>query len=139
MTERHETQPHPIDVTTPIFKGFIRGMLPLYLLMLLKRGSMHGTELIQAFGEMSAGHWKPSPGSVYPVLRRLEKEGLVAGRWRRSRAAPQRVYRLTKEGKQQLPNLQAQLLDELHRARALIDEHITALEPIVKAEGGQDG
>ena len=77
---------------------------------------------------MSGGRWRPSPGSLYPALRRLETEGLLAGRWRRSQAAPQRVYRLTDKGRQELPRRQLQLLSQLRDARALLDEHIEALE-----------
>jgi DNA-binding PadR family transcriptional regulator len=38
---------------------------------------MHGYELITEFEERSGGRWRPSPGSVYPMLAQLEDEGLV--------------------------------------------------------------
>lgn len=117
-----------LDPSTPIFKGFIRGMLPLYLLITLRERPLHGTELIKSLSEMSGHNWKPSPGSVYPVLRRLEKEGLLAGRWRRSQGAPQRVYKLTEEGKRSLPRLREELVKQLKLARDLIDSHIVAFE-----------
>ena len=122
------TVPAELDTKAPLFQGFIRGMLPLYILMLLKNTSLHGTVIMQSLSEMSGHSWKPSPGSVYPVLRRLEKEGLIAGRWRRSQGAPQRVYRLTEEGHQALPELGARLLAQLKQARELIDSHIEGLE-----------
>jgi DNA-binding PadR family transcriptional regulator len=120
---------HPeLDPSAPIFKGFIRGMLPLYLLITLQDRPLHGTELIKSLSTMSGHSWKPSPGSVYPVLRRLESEGLIAGRWKRSQAAPQRVYRLTAAGRRSLPELRNELIRQLTLARALIDAHITAFE-----------
>ena len=139
MTGRSKKQTSSIDVSTPIFKGFIRGMLPLYLLMLLEKRSAHGTEMIRALAVMSGHRWSPSPGSVYPVLRRLEQEGLITGRWRRSQAAPQRVYRLSARGRKTLPKLREQLLNELHRARALLDEHIEALESGYDVDGDHHG
>ena len=39
---------------------------------------MHGYELISALEEKSGGRWKPSPGSIYPALRRLEHRGFVS-------------------------------------------------------------
>jgi DNA-binding PadR family transcriptional regulator len=38
---------------------------------------MHGYELITALEEKSGGRWKPSPGSIYPALRRLEHRGFI--------------------------------------------------------------
>ena len=117
-----------LDPKAPLFQGFIRGMLPLYILMLLKNTSLHGTVIMKSIFEMSGHSWKPSPGSVYPVLRRLEKEGLIAGRWRRSQGAPQRVYRLTDAGHEAVPKLRTKLLAQLKQARELIDSHIEGLE-----------
>jgi DNA-binding PadR family transcriptional regulator len=116
-----------LDAKVPVFQGLIRGMLPLFLLTLLQGRALHGTEIIRSFREMSNDRWKPSPGSVYPVLRQLERRGLVAGRWRRGQAAPQRVYRLTDEGRRELPELRERLLAQLVAARTLIDSHIAAL------------
>ena len=38
---------------------------------------MHGYELIAGMGDKSGGRWKPSPGSIYPALRRLEHRGFI--------------------------------------------------------------
>lgn len=38
---------------------------------------MHGYELIAAMEDKSGGRWKPSPGSIYPALRRLEHRGFI--------------------------------------------------------------
>lgn len=117
-----------MDLKKPLFQGLIRGMLPLYLLIVLRERPRHGTELIRSLAEMSGDTWKPSPGSVYPVLRRLEGEGLVTGRWQRGQAAPKRIYRLTDRGREALPELQSDLMDQLRLARDLIDRHIAAFD-----------
>jgi len=126
QTKRDEVE--PVDPRQPLFQGLIRGMLPLYLLFVLKERPRHGTELIRFLAAMSGDTWRPSPGSVYPVLRKLEKEGLLSGRWRRGQAAPKRVYRLTDKGHEELPSLRDDLLKQLRLARELIDMHIEALE-----------
>ena len=38
---------------------------------------MTGAELISQIDRMTMGFWRPSPGSVYPLLEELEKENLV--------------------------------------------------------------
>jgi DNA-binding PadR family transcriptional regulator len=122
-----------------MYKGFIRGLLPFYLLMTLRERSIHGTELIRSLSEMSGHAWRPSPGSVYPVLRKLENAGLVAGRWRRSQGAPQRVYRLTAAGRREIPELHARIIRQLREARDLIDVHIRAFERSAGGVGDDDG
>ena len=54
-----------------------RGAIKGSLLRLLAERPMHGYELITEFEERSGGRWRPSPGSVYPLLAQLEDEGLV--------------------------------------------------------------
>ena len=57
---------------------FAHGQLRLYLLSLLESGPKHGYELITALSDRFGGTYRPSPGTVYPRLARLEEEGLVA-------------------------------------------------------------
>jgi len=49
-------------------------------LWLLSDRPMNGAEMIRAVEEFTWGFWKPSPGSVYPLLKQLEAEGLVRRR-----------------------------------------------------------
>jgi len=61
----------------PVF-GY--GQLRLYLLWLLDAGPQHGYELIVALSDRFAGTYRPSAGTVYPRLSRLEEEGFVERR-----------------------------------------------------------
>lgn len=54
-----------------------RGDVRLAILLLLDEQPRHGYEIITELTDRSEGRWRPSPGSVYPVLKRLAKEGLV--------------------------------------------------------------
>jgi DNA-binding PadR family transcriptional regulator len=38
---------------------------------------MNGAELIAQIDRMTMGWWRPSPGSIYPLLEEFEKEKLV--------------------------------------------------------------
>jgi DNA-binding PadR family transcriptional regulator len=55
-----------------------RGFLRPGLLHLLEEKPMNGVEIMNKMQEMSRGWYRPSPGSIYPLLEQLEKEGLVA-------------------------------------------------------------
>jgi len=52
-------------------------MLELAILGLLKDQPMHGYQLSRELGASLGGFWRVSYGSLYPTLRRLEKDGAV--------------------------------------------------------------
>jgi len=53
-------------------------MLELAILGLLKQRPMHGYQLSRELGDSLGGFWRVSYGSLYPTLRRLERDRLVA-------------------------------------------------------------
>jgi len=59
-------------------------------------------------------------GTLYPLLRRLETQGLLASEWREAENRNKRFYHLSPEGKSMLK----QLLDEWKRINASLDEII---------------
>jgi DNA-binding PadR family transcriptional regulator len=77
---------------------FAHGQLRLYLLSLLASGPKHGYELITDLSDRFGGTYRPSPGTVYPRLARLEEEGLV----RRSEDGRKSTYALTDAGRREL-------------------------------------
>lgn len=54
-----------------------RGDVRLAVLRLLTEEPRNGYQLMQGIEERSGGHWRPSPGSMYPTLSQLEDEGLI--------------------------------------------------------------
>jgi DNA-binding PadR family transcriptional regulator len=52
-----------------------KGLLRHYVLKLLKEKPMSGAELIREIAEKTENRWKPSPGSVYPLLSWLLDSG----------------------------------------------------------------
>src|SRR3954447_572654 len=63
-------------------------------LALLRERPMHGYEMIQELQARSGGVWRPSAGSIYPMLQLLEDEGLVAA----EEIDGKRRFTLTAEG-----------------------------------------
>jgi DNA-binding PadR family transcriptional regulator len=72
-----------------------RGDVRAAVLVLLEEQPRNGYQLIQELTERSNEAWRPSPGSVYPVLQQLEDEGLVQA----SHSGGGRTYELTSAGK----------------------------------------
>ena len=59
--------------TAKVPKGFLR----YRVLHKLKARPMSGAELTSAIGAELGGRWKPRPGSMYPLLNSLHREGLT--------------------------------------------------------------
>jgi len=55
-----------------------RGFLRPEVIQLLEQQPMSGVDIMTRMQEMSRGWYRPSPGSIYPLLEQLEKEGLIA-------------------------------------------------------------
>lgn len=72
-----------------------RGDVRAAVLLLLAEQPRHGYDIITELVERSEGRWQPSPGSVYPVLKRLAAEGLV----RSQTEGERRVFELTDAGR----------------------------------------
>ena len=51
-----------------------------WVLMILGKGPKNGAEVMDAMEVMSQGWWRPSPGSVYPILEELSEAGIVRRR-----------------------------------------------------------
>lgn len=78
-----------------------RGAVGTAILTLLDEQPMHGYELIGELEDRSGGRWKPSAGSIYPALHRLEERGFISPV---SDAADdgKRRFELTDTGRQRL-------------------------------------
>ena len=79
------------------------------LLAILAEGDSYGYAIIRRVTELSGGHLQWTDGMLYPVLHRLERQGLVAAKWGKSESGRKRkYYRITKEGRAQLAFQQQQ-------------------------------
>jgi DNA-binding PadR family transcriptional regulator len=52
-----------------------KGLLRFYVFKLLKKKPMSGSEIMEEIKKQTDGQWKPSPGSVYPLLTWLRENG----------------------------------------------------------------
>jgi transcriptional regulator len=73
------------------------------VLAILAEGESYGYAIIKRVSELSGGKLQWTDGMLYPVLHRLERNGLVAAKWGESETGRRRkYYRLTKDGRAEL-------------------------------------
>ncbi len=73
------------------------------VLSILSEGENYGYEIIRRVRELSGGGWRWTDGMLYPVLHRLEREGLVTSDWRAPDGGRRRkYYQLKTDGKRAL-------------------------------------
>lgn len=78
-----------------------RGALPYCVLALLREEQRYGVEIVRLLGEVDG--MVTSEGTIYPLLSRLRRQGLVETVWQESTAGPpRRYYRLTTAGHEAL-------------------------------------
>ena len=82
------------------------------ILGILKQGNSYGYLIIKKIKEMSGGRMSYTDGMLYPVLHRLEKDGLVASYWMLDDNSIRRrkYYKITETGKDALHAEQEQWL-----------------------------
>ena len=62
------------------------------VLAILSEGDSYGYAIIKRVAELSGGRLQWTDGMLYPVLHRLERQGLVAAKWSASEKRPPRKH-----------------------------------------------
>ena len=106
-------------------KNLIGGSTILMLLALLEESDHYGYEIIKELKARSQNAFQFKEGTLYPVLHRMENQGLVQSyRARAENGKERKYYRITEAGK-------AQLAEEKREW-----EHFrTAVERVIGARG----
>jgi PadR family transcriptional regulator, regulatory protein PadR len=96
-----------------------RGTLEFCVLALLRDGEQYGFELVRALSAVDG--MVTSEGTIYPLLSRLRRDGLVTTSWVESPSGPpRRYYRLTAAGARALTAFS----DEWQRFRDSVDRFL---------------
>jgi PadR family transcriptional regulator len=95
----NRTRPPGVGSADPLAGELRRaGLLPLLVLHFLADGPSYGNQLMERVEQLSRGLIAVNPNTMYPLLRRLETEGLIAGEWEHPERRSRRFYRLTPAG-----------------------------------------
>lgn len=86
-----------------ISKELVAASATPIVLSILARGESYGYAIICKVRDLSQGQVTWTDGMLYPVLHRLERQGLIKSRWDESETGRKRkYYQLCQEGKQVL-------------------------------------
>jgi transcriptional regulator len=83
--------------------GLVQGTLHMLILKTLTLEALHGYGIGVRLEQISDGGFQVNAGSLFPALRRLERDSLIRGEWRvteNNRRA--KYYQLTPQGRAQL-------------------------------------
>lgn len=81
----------------------LKGSTDCLLLSSIKDRPSYGYVLIKEMEARSGGYFRFKEGTIYPALHRLEKEGLIVGKWERlENGQERRYYYITAKGEQAL-------------------------------------
>jgi len=82
------------------------------LLCLISNQPMYGYQIIKELEKKSQGYFKLKEGTLYPALHRVERAGLIQGRWQMlPNGRQRRYYHITEKGHQMLVAKRSQWQD----------------------------
>jgi PadR family transcriptional regulator len=86
-----------------IERELLKGHLPAIVLSVLEEEPMHGYGLCAKIRQRSGNALKLGEGTLYPLLYRLNEQGLLRAHWDKTQSSrPRKVYSLTSKGKRHL-------------------------------------
>ena len=86
------------------FLALRKGLLEFAVLSVISKEKVYASDILKALHETD---FSTQEGTLYPLLSRLRREGLVDYEWEESSSGPPRkYYQLTAKGKTQLEDLQ---------------------------------
>ena len=88
---------------------FSKGYLQYAILKVLEDKVMHGYKISKELEKRLK--WKPSPGSLYPVLGSMEKEKMIVGMDMVEMGKYKKVYKITDKGLKHLKEFRKQFRD----------------------------
>ena len=84
-------------------RELLKGSTDSLLLCLVNRQPMYGYQIIKELEKKSNGYFQFKEGTLYPALHRLEKSGLVKGKWQKLPGGQERrYYYITGKGQEAL-------------------------------------
>lgn len=92
-----------MEPTSSDKSGWKKGTAEFLVLAQLEEGRSHGYEIASQIQRRSRGALSFNAASLYPVLYRLERRGLISGKWvEKPGERRRRFYTLTKSGRKVL-------------------------------------
>ena len=98
-----------------------RSVFPLLILHLVREKPEYGNRIIKGVREITGGVMSVSSNTIYPLLRRLEEKGYVAGEWEKPETRSRRFYTITPEGEEKYAEIKERFEDHLLRVKGAVE------------------
>jgi PadR family transcriptional regulator, regulatory protein PadR len=117
-----------------IFRGPVKTktIVPLLILHLLSKGPEHGYGLMERIAKLTGDVMPVNSNTMYPLLRRLEERGFIAGEWEHPDRRSRRNYKITRAGAERYAQIKV-------RTRPHLDQLIVAVNRLRTAVFGARG
>lgn len=96
-----------------------RGFLRTYVISLMSRQPETGYSLMRHIDERTDGTWRPGPGTIYPLLKSLSREGIIVALDHAGRQDSV-AYSTTEKGKKELAEMQRRIIERGTEGQALM-------------------
>jgi len=112
-----------------VFGGEIRrrDVFPLLVLHLIREEPTYGNHLIEGIEAITQGVISVNPNTMYPLLREMESNGMILGKWEHPDKRTRRFYEITKDGEAEYGRLLTEVepfLDSVIRSVTLIKREV---------------
>ena len=105
----------------------------MWVLSILQQSPRNGVEIMDQIEIATQGRWRPSPGSVYPLLDELQKEGSI-------KKLEDGKYGITERGKQEFEwpwGMQKKQPHTMDEVMTEINGYVSYLEDLVKSDSSK--
>ena len=87
----------------PYSRELLKGTADTLVLSTFAQGEMYGYQVVKEIERRSDGFFRLKEGTLYPILHRLERQGLLQARWETMPSGTERrYYALTDAGREAL-------------------------------------
>lgn len=106
-----------------VLRGPIKSktLFPVLVLHFLSQGPDHGYGLMQRIQSVCSGLLGVNTNTIYPLLRRLEERGFIAGEWEHPTKRSRRHYTITPAGRERLARIKSNMRPYLDLISSAVD------------------
>jgi PadR family transcriptional regulator PadR len=104
-----------------------RDVFPLLVLHLISREEAYGNRLIEEIERITESVISVNPNTIYPLLRQMEADGLIEGRWEHPDRRSRRYYSITPAGRREHKRLRGEVepfIESVIRSMTLLQKEL---------------
>ena len=101
-----------------LYKGTLQNIV---LKLLAKEVKMYGYQITQRAKEITKGELEMTEGALYPILHKLENEGIIFSEMQNVNGRDRKYYLLTEKGKKQQATQEAEMKSYLFNLNAIFN------------------